>query len=87
MKKEIKCDWCTSVLITPREGQRFCRNENKCRNAWHKHNNKATSGVRGKIRSIRTVKGGETSVTVRLPAAEHGRAVNLKQGQEIGLIE
>lgn len=74
-------------LPNAREGQDFCSNKGKCRNAWHKRHNKAIGGSRGKIRSIRPVKGNEVSMTIRFPSSEHGRVLNFKQGQEIGVIE
>jgi hypothetical protein len=85
--KQCRYEECRKAIPNARPGQDFCSNRGKCRNAWHKRHNKAIAGIRGKIRSIRPVKGNEVSITIRMPAAEHGRAMNFKQGQEIGLID
>jgi hypothetical protein len=88
MEKLCRNDRCKKPLpANARPDQDFCSNSGKCRSQWHQDHNKAISGVRGKIRSIRPVTGDEVSITVRVPAAEKGRALNLKQGQEIGLVE
>lgn len=84
---KVLCDWCQNPIPSPREGQRFCRNNGQCRNAWHKHNARH-NGIPGTVRGSGDLgerKGGGKYLTLYF-SEEQARRVRAKPGETVYLL-
>ena len=78
------CAFCSFPFKPARrcEGRQKFGSE-ACRNAYHAA--RAGHGMRARISSVRLLKRGETSITLRVPSVERERAVQFEPGREVEL--
>lgn len=66
------CKNCGDPFEPKRPNQRFCPNNGKCKNEWHAKQN-IRDGIPVRIAAVRTLKRGQRSITLHIPAEQAGR--------------
>jgi hypothetical protein len=76
-----ECAWCLTRFLPKRSWARFC--STPCRNEAAAK--KAASGMRGIVSTVRIMRRGSISVTLRFGLDERDRALKLEPGVLVGV--
>jgi hypothetical protein len=78
----IPCGYCLTAFKPNKPWQLYC--SAACRTEGNAR--RAAEGMRGKVASVRPMKGGRVSLTLHIGESERDRVLKLEPGKQVGIV-